>query len=221
MYVDQDSGCNDGILRKIEKIRDFNDPDLIDINYINFFANKMGYNVNISRGTLGLFTTSGASTYEELTGTELENANKYLRFVVKNLPNWYKIKTTKNAIKIMLFSYGVIGDIITLFTNDYSSNWVHDEEDDNINITSEVPSDYYPSPHFTIQIDIRQTAPSWIDNIENIINAIDSMRPVNTVFDRLSGIYEFDLNTINVTYGNINKSLHIYMPWTNSSPAGL
>ena len=37
------------------------------------------------------------------------NEDKYLRFIISNLPTWYKIKTTRNSIRIMLFSFGIIG----------------------------------------------------------------------------------------------------------------
>jgi len=143
MYEDKDDSTNKGILKKIESIRDFNDPTEIDMDYINFFSRKLGYDVDISRGELGLFSTSGSNSYEELEGEEKENADKYLRLVVQNLPNWYRVKTTKNAIKIMLFSFGIIGDIITRFSSDYDTKWVSSIETDGVNVVNEVPYGYF------------------------------------------------------------------------------
>ena len=57
--------------------------------------------------------------------SSISDQQKYLRFVVQNLPNWYKIKTTKNCSKVMLYSFGLIGvwlNIIQSYSN-INDNW--------------------------------------------------------------------------------------------------
>ena len=215
MYVNSDSTANEGILRKIEKIRDFNDPELIDIDYVNFFARKVGYNVDVTRGTIGLFSTSGTNSYEDLTGDDLEKANKYIRFVLSNLPNWYKIKTTQDSIKIMLFSFGIVGDLVTYFTNDYDQNWLPEDNNDGTNITNEIPEDYYPSSHFAIQVNLRDSEPTWFSSIDKVVAAVDSIRPINTVFEGIDGIYTEDTYTVAITT-NVESGLYVYLSWEGS-----
>ena len=43
------------ILEKIKRLADLHDPDLIDIEYIQFFAKYLGYNVEITRNEIGGF----------------------------------------------------------------------------------------------------------------------------------------------------------------------
>ena len=210
LYEDKDELKNDSILRKIEKIADFNDPTAIDLEYISFFAKKLGYSVNLNRNEIGLFLTSGASTYEELTPDELEVANQYLRFVVTNLPNWYKIKTTENAVKVMLYSYGIIGQLSSLFTNDYNNNWVSKE-------SIPLKANYYPTPHFNILIDLESSNYDWLNNLDSVINAIDSIRPINTVFEKINGYYRFQTPNITLGYGNAKIGQFVFIPWQGAA----
>lgn len=172
------------MLEKIHRIAELHDPDLIDIEYIQYFASNLGYKVDIYRDELGISGTSADST----CGTA--ETNRYLRFMVRNLPTWYKIKTTRNAIKVMLYSFGLVGDILTFYTEDYlprsqGGSWLLDYNDD----LEGIPNSWYPTPHFSILIDINDSADISFDinRREKLIRAIESIRPINTVFRRLTG----------------------------------
>ena len=39
----------------------------------------------------------------------------------------------------------------------------------------------------SIAIDLNQTPPEWINSVDRVISAINSIRPINTVFDEISG----------------------------------
>lgn len=197
MYEDKASAENKSILQKIESLKEFNDPTAIDMDYINFFARKLGYDVNMSRGELGVFVSEDPNVpYEELTDAEKEEADKYLRLVVENLPNWYRIKTTQNAIKVMLYSFGIIGNIATKFTDNYTTNWSKGIESDDVTVGKEHPYGYYPTPHFIILINMKETPPSWYESMDNVINAINSIKPINTVFDGIAGEWITDVKPI-------------------------
>jgi len=207
MYENRD--CNIGILEKIERLSTLHDPEEIDIEYIQFFANNLGYEVNVNRGDLGVF---GKTTSDAVSASD-DDINKYLRFVVKNLPNWYQIKTTRNSIKIMLFSFGIIGDIAYQWTSDYKNNWQTEATSGG---TEGLPSNFFPSPHFMIQVDLNQTPPTWTDNIDYVINAIDSIRPVNTVFDQIAGIFDGGKSVIGLNASF--RTQYVYsIPWTTST----
>lgn len=170
-----------GILEKVNRLTELHDPDVIDIDYIQYFASNLGYNVNIDRGEIGTFVNDNS-----------DELNKYLRFVVSNLPNWYKIKTTRNAIKVLLYSYGLIGDIAYYYTNNYlpeteGGNWISDSYTLGTPSLDDIPGNYYPTPYFVVWVDVDNSNNlNWsFDNRQQILKAIESIRPINTVFRNL------------------------------------
>ncbi len=175
------------ILEKINRITELHDPDYVDIEYIQYFANYMGYNVDVNRGELGVL-----ADVDSEDPCVQEDVKRYLRFIISNLPNWYKIKTTQNAIKIMLYSFGLIGDLITRFTNDYrvdnGTNWINFREGrDNY---GDISKDFYLTSHYVISIELDESTSNFsLSNItrNNVLNAIESIRPANTVFDKVLG----------------------------------
>ena len=126
----------------------------MDTEYLQFYADFLGYNLTPNRGEIGNITNGVSSN-----GTYIddEESKKYLRFVVENLPNWYKIKSTRNAVKIMLFSFGIVGDLFTQFSNDYDKNWLYDREGDQSSIGTQIPPGFYPTTHFSLAINLRET----------------------------------------------------------------
>lgn len=178
------------LLEKVNRLTELHDPDLIDIDYINFFARYLGYKVDLNRGELGTI----AATDEDL--------NKYLRFVVRNLPNWYKIKTTRNAIRVMLYSFGLVGDISEYYTDTYlpttgGGNWETPDFDMTTNKLNNIPNGYYPTPHFIVWADLDENTEnlSWnFSNRQQIVRAIESIRPINTVFRNLGGFVRRYIN---------------------------
>jgi hypothetical protein len=186
------------ILEKVYRLTELHDPDLIDLEYIQYFAKNLGYNVNVYRDELGISGTYASSTSANSACTDNET-NRYIRFVVQNLPTWYKIKTTRNAIKVMLYSFGLVGDILEYYTSNYKSypegQWKLDSETDLRNI----PDNWYPTPHFALLVDLDTSTDISFDlsRRDKVIRAIESIRPINTVFKRLVGYAKrtFELTT--------------------------
>jgi len=123
------------ILEKIHRLSDLIDPDLIPIELIQHYANNLGYSVGLSREDIGQYflTSADIQSYEtsaeQLLKQQFEsnaNRDKYLRFIIRNLPEWYKIKTTRNAVQMMLFSFGLIGDFVYYYTTDYKDPTIDD-----------------------------------------------------------------------------------------------
>ena len=182
------------ILEKAKRITELHNPDLVDIEYIQRLANLMGYKVgidktNISDINLGI----NAQTEEDI--------NSYLRFVISNLPNWYKIKTTRDSVKVLLYSFGIIGDIVYKWTSDNitSANPTTGGYGNNETLWEEripglsadtamrnIPENYFPTPHFSLKIDASTSPPAWFSNIDKIIESIESIRPINNVMRWIS-----------------------------------
>ncbi len=175
------------IIEKINRLAELQDPSLIDIEYLQFFANNLGYSVDVSRGELGVLANQ-----DDNNPAVQEDVKRYLRFIVENLPSWYRVKSSKSAIKIMLYSFGLIGDLITRYTTDYQaetgSNWVNfrDGRDNFANL----PSEFYPTSHFVISIELDQSLINFSLNNQtrsNVFNAVESIRPVEKVNDGYLG----------------------------------
>lgn len=182
------------ILEKIHRLTELHDPDLIDIDYIQFFANNLGYDIKVYRNEVGLSGTGtlGIGNFGDNESTTCVSADsdKYLRFVVSSLPHWLKIKSTKNAIKVMLYSFGLVGDLVEYYTKDYvpivsGGKWSIDY-DGNLQAINDK---WYPTPHFALRINIDESSDISYDvsRRSKVIRAIESIRPVNTVFQNLSG----------------------------------
>lgn len=190
LYNSADDSCSLSILSKINSLTKLHDPDTIDMDYIQYFANLMGYNLSFSRDTIN--TTTESENDDEL--------NRYIRFTVRNLPNWYRIKSTRNAVKVLLLSFGIVGDLIEYHTSDYEDEWIPNTLTDNKFLTSEISSrrDLYPTPHMAIGIDMVNSQKGWVKNITEIIDSLDAIRPVNVVFDNIVGYINSTAATVNV-----------------------
>lgn len=214
IYIPPDFGTSGtSILEKIHRLNELQDPDLMDVEYLQYFANNLGYNVDINRGELGTISqVTNSATCPDV------DTEKYLRFAVRNLPFWYRIKSTHNAIKIMLYSFGLISDISQYYTNNYlpeseGGKWVTNDINQGTYSVSAIPDNYYPTPHFVIWIDLELSTSnlSWeYAKREQIINAIESVQPINTVFRHLGAYTKIPINlycSIMVRFHSIYKKL--------------
>lgn len=207
------------ILEKIKRLTELQDPDLTPIqtsnstsstsnyDFISLLASNLGYQVDINREDMQYTGDMGNLAYLEDNTYSAVDVGKYLRFMVANLPNWYKIKTTRNAIKVLLYSFGLIGDTNPKYTSDYDKNWILYNELDKF---QNIPDNYYPTPHFAVTVEIDNSVDEVsFDNgrRNNVVKAIESVRPVNTVFEGLNGHVTrvFDINI------NINTNVKMYM----------
>jgi len=199
------------ILEKINRITELQDPALIDLDYIQYFANNLGYQVDINRGQLGTLVNADAGACSAI------DEDKYIRFVVENLPSWYKIKSTRNAVKVMLYSFGLIADISTYYTDSYlpeseGGQWVAPDYTMVSDSIASIPDGYYPTPHFIVWVDGDASTEdlSWdFDKKEQVIAAIESIRPINTVFRNLGVYYKRVINMYLSGYTRFRRYIKI------------
>jgi hypothetical protein len=173
------------ISEKINRITEMQDVQLIDIELLQYLADNFGYSVNISRGELGSIVSSNNTC-------SANDTEKYLRFIISNIPEFYRIKTTKNAVKVMLFSWGLIGTISQYYTSAYSSDsvWLTPDYDMITNEVKNIPKTFFPTSHFIVWINLNNSITDLsidYNNRQQIVNAIESVRPVNSVFHSLGG----------------------------------
>ncbi len=188
------------ILEKIKRVCELHDPDLIDLEYIQFFANYLGYKVDVSVEDLNIVvaTNEGETTFENLTPLEQSQLQeKYLRFVMRNLPHWYQIKTSRSALNILLYSFGLVADIRNYFTDDYQDREKFKLESDFAFDT--VDASFFETPHFTVLINLDESFGGFSlesAKIASIIKTILSVKPVNTVLRSLNGFVRREIEIL-------------------------
>ena len=178
-----DNVCDEqfiSILKKIELLFTLRDPDLIDFKLLQQLGSYLGYTFSYSRTDIG-----------DIVGDELY-VNEYLRSTIRSLPHWYKLKTTQSSIAMIMYMFGLVSDVHTLWTNDYNEYWKAESpnfEDDLSNTI--IPDGYYPTPHFKISINALKSESAYEKELPKVIKLIDSIKPINTVFQGFNISYLF------------------------------
>ncbi len=207
LYVSTDDSCNLSTLEKIKKLQEFRNIDKIDSEYMYQYANMLGYDIGINKSQIGTFSSS-TGNYSD---TFEQYQDKCLRFILGDIPNWYSIKTTRNAVKIMLLSYGMIGDIVENYTLDYNLFWKQNKVRYDQYVSNDISKEWYPTPHISVGIDLNNTPyeNAYSDSIKNIISSMESIRPANVVIDSLQGIIYQDQS-------NTTRSINLSMSFKSS-----
>jgi len=115
LFISNMCGIRDNkisILDKIFRLTELFDPDLMPIELIQNYAENLGYDAGINRSKI-ITDDAGAQELEQ---------KRYLRFMIRNLPEWYQIKSSKSSVKIMMYSFGLLGDFVYYYTKCYSDS---------------------------------------------------------------------------------------------------
>ena len=175
------------ILEKIDQLMDLNDPDRIDVSKIHHLASNLGYNM-----TVNILQSQDISE-------QSQELKKYVRFFVSSLVEINRMKTTKDCIRGLMHSVGVLTNIYYRWTDEYDSSsdrhWRESNENDvyddngieNVHITE---NDFYLTPHFRLDLDISNvdltTSELMVGILNRVAQSVDAVKPVNTVSQGLS-----------------------------------
>ena len=211
LYTNLDEPCSIGILEKTNRLRNLHDPDKMELDYIQYFANYLGYNVDVNRSELGGFVSNpNSSAYadgpdRDENGEDIFNEykKKALRFVVRNLPNWYSIKTTRNSVKTLLLSFGLFGDLLEVYTNDYVNDWIINNIPPGTYVSTTMTTDRFPTPHMYVSIDLNNSSLESVygseQSLTSVYKSFEIIRPANVVFEGLVAKFNLPKNDIFVT----------------------
>lgn len=201
------------IFEKIHRLLDLKDPSLIDFEYIQYFAEHMGWNLNIGFDTLynnktnNILSTKFRNLYKQYEINEM--IEQQVRSFIENLPYWYRIKTTESALQVILFSFGLVADVVKWYTEDYStdrSNWDSanaffntanyrtsiNKRNENIENFEDIPDGWFPTPHFSVRYDINNSFTLYTGLFKNenlfgkLVDTIMAIKPITTVFNGLT-----------------------------------
>lgn len=205
------------ILDKIEGLSDLLDPTRVPIKHLHHVARNMGY--DLSNSILRAGDLGNGST----------DLKRYARMLVDSLPDIIRTKTTKDSMRGLLFCVGALANIYYEWTKTYDQVgrfWESSNENDwdsTLPMVSQqiTTPDYYPTPHFSVDIDLNRYdlsvgVESMTDLLNRALEMIESIRPVNTVIDRLTVGIPVDLTDNAMTLVCVRGWSD--SPW-NSNPA--
>lgn len=195
---------------KIARLAYSHDPEIIDFDYIQLVASQMGYDIDISIEDL----------QDNYYSTNEEDRNNMVRELIRNMPYFNKMKTTKNALELIFLSMGIVAQIINLYTYgkyegfvdkniienaaSYNSFNGWDKSKYNRALAVAPLKDWFPSPHFYIKIDLtsgylgQNDIESSLSNmIYKMMKIVKNSKPDNAVFKGFSIIQKvFNVNSI-------------------------
>lgn len=95
------------LIEKIERLAYLRDANVIDYELIGYLARFMGYDLTAMSEdveTSNLYRTA-------------KEQEKAVREAVLNLPQYYALDGTQAGVKMLMSAFGVISDVLTLYTN--------------------------------------------------------------------------------------------------------
>jgi hypothetical protein len=168
------------LIEKIERLAYQKDPDVIDLELIGYLARFLGYDITPVQDDI---------IQSNIYKTD-EEREKALRNVIHSLPQYYTLKSVKSGLEAILLAFGIVGEVIKLWTHQDSPYEKFIQEPD---ITSYmytqrengVKVNLVPTPHFMLKIDVDSNIDNDINNLElnRVINSVVGFKPINTVFD--------------------------------------
>lgn len=168
------------IIEKIERIAYNKDPRVIDLQMIQYLARYMGYDA----------TDWANDIIQSPYYSTPEQAESAIRRAIEQLPQYYTLKSTKSGLELLLLIFGIVGDIITMWTPQDSpySEFIPDYKirgRQYSDMLDGIQSSYVPTPHFAINVNIASAFENQIlqGDQQRVISAIKRFKPINTVFD--------------------------------------
>jgi hypothetical protein len=95
------------LIEKIERLAYLRDANVIDFELIGYLARFMGYDLTPMADDV-----QTSSLYRTVRQQEAA-----IREAVLNLPQYYALGGTAAGLKMLMGAFGVIGDVLTLYTN--------------------------------------------------------------------------------------------------------
>ena len=168
------------LIEKIERLAYQKDPEVIDLELIGYLAKYLGYDIT--------------QIQDDITESSVYNSDsereKALRRAIRNLPQYNTLKSTGGGLEAILLVFGVVGNIVNLWTDQNApyDNFVEDYNVKNYiysNRESGIYTTLIPTPHFFLQVDINSTVDNDLNTTEvnRIIDTVKRYKPINTVFD--------------------------------------
>jgi hypothetical protein len=95
------------LIEKIERLAYLRDANVIDFELIEYLARFMGYDL----------TPMAEDVQTSNLYRTVKQQEAAIREAVNNLPQYYALGGTMSGLKMLMGAFGVIGEVLTLYTN--------------------------------------------------------------------------------------------------------
>ena len=169
------------LIEKIERLAYLRDANVIDYELIGYLARFMGYDLTAMSEDV-----ETSNLYR--TAKEQENA---VREAVLNLPQYYALGGTNPGIKMLMSAFGVISDVLTLYTNTlhpYEEMLTKDEMTTrllNDSADGTLEGSWVSTPYIDIELTDDARFPQFAiqeGDVARIKEQIRVWKPINVVF---------------------------------------
>lgn len=168
------------LVEKIERLVYQKDPSVIDLELIGYLARFMGYDIS--------------QVSDDVSESNLYTSDKEreaaIRRMIQNLPQYYALRATETGLESILLAFGIVGEVIRLWTvqdNPYDQ-FISENDITNFQYTNRergVTINLIPTPHFFLRINVNSNLDNDINSREigRIKENVIRYKPINTVFD--------------------------------------
>lgn len=189
------------LVEKIERLCYLRDAHVIDYDMIEYLARFLGYDI----------TALGDDVSESNLYTTKRARELAVRETIANLPQYYALGGTKPGLRMLMCAFGVIADVLTLWTD---ANHPYGELITKDEVISRMEDGdtgkWVPSPYIDIEVTNNADLPQFSvtqRDIERLREQIRVFKPINVVFrDFLYKIVDSMKVTPTIHVGNISGS---------------
>lgn len=196
------------LVEKIERLSYLRDADVIDFDLIGYLARFMGYDITSASDDI-----ETSNIYKTV-----QQQQKAIRETVANLPQYYALGGTEAGLRMLIATFGIISDVLTLYTNTtdpYGELLTKSEVDARIvkeERKGEIIGSWVPTPYISIEITDDARFPQFAlqqSDIPRIKEQIRVWKPINVVFKdfilKYTGIIDVNASITGVTTsGRVN-----------------
>jgi hypothetical protein len=189
------------LVEKIERLCYLRDAHVIDYDMIEYLARFLGYDI----------TALGDDVSESNLYSTKRDRELAVRETIANLPQYYALGGTKSGLHMLMCAFGVIADVLTLWTD---ANKPYDELITRDEVISRMEDGdtgkWVPSPYIDIEVTNNAALPQFSvtqSDIERLREQIRVFKPINVVFrDFLYKIVDTAKVTPTISVGDISGS---------------
>lgn len=176
------------LAERIERLAYLRDPEVIDIDLIGYLARFMGYDITAVADDI-----RSSNVYNN--SEERESA---IREAIAHLPQFYSLSGTKAGINMLMATFGLVGELVTMWTNTndpYGELIRQDEVAERMDIDQakgKTTSSWVPTPHVVLDIIENSNFNSVLMGNEELTRMKEQIRrckPINVVFDGIRVVY--------------------------------
>lgn len=199
------------LAERIERLAYLRDPEVIDLDLIGYLARFMGYDITAVADDI-----NSSNIYRN--STEREAA---IRETIAHLPQFYTLSGTKPGINMLMATFGLVGDLITMWTNTddpygklIRQDKVHEQMDIDL-ANGKTTSSWVPTPHVVLDIIENENFNSVLMGNEELTRMKEQIRrckPIQVVFDGIrvvfNGVAEVQLK-LATSGGSVQDSTYL------------